>query len=366
MTKISIKSVPLPLKNPKLMRLLYLWALIGISFASCKDDDPTVLPYENGFFVLNEGSFNAANASVSHISEDKSISNDIFATANNRPLGDVAQSITFYDNKAFIVVNNSQKIEVVERNTFRSLGTIQNLPSPRYLHIVSNTKGYVTNLFSNELSIINPSTYQKTGSLTLPCADNNSCWTEKMIQQGNKLYIANTGNNAITVLDTNTDVVQQIVTRQQPSDLVEDATGKIWILCLGGWCDFNTCEPAALQLLNPANNTIEKTFAYTTNDNFVAQLQLDKTNNTLYFVNNGSLIWLNANENNSNLTDIATIGTLNRTIYGFSFKDANTIYVTDATDFAQNGKVFQLNKQNNQLSIIDSFTVGIAPAKLYW
>lgn len=348
------------------MRLLYLCALLCVSFASCKDDDTTVLPYENGFFVLNEGGFNAANASVSHISEDKSISNDIFVAANNRPLGDVAQSITFYDNKAFIVVNNSQKIEVVERNTFKSLGTIQNLPSPRYLHIVSNTKAYATNLFSNELSIINPSTYQKTGSLILPCVDNNSCWTEKMIQQGNKLYIANAGNNSITVLDTNTDAMQHIATRQQPSDLVEDATGKIWILCLGGWCGFNTCEPAALQLLNPSNNTIEKTFTYTTDDNLVAQLQLDKTNNILYFINNGSLTWLNANESNTNLTDIATIGILNRSIYGFSLKDANTIYVTDAVDFAQNGKVFQLNKQNNQLSTIDSFAVGVLPAKLYW
>ena len=39
-------------------------------------------------------------------------------------MGDVAQSITYFNGKYFVVLNGSAKIEVVEPETFKSVGTI--------------------------------------------------------------------------------------------------------------------------------------------------------------------------------------------------------------------------------------------------
>ena len=49
---------------------------------------------------------------------------------NNRPLGDMVQSFSVADDKGFIVVNNSQKVEVVLLNTFKSSGCIRGILSP--------------------------------------------------------------------------------------------------------------------------------------------------------------------------------------------------------------------------------------------
>ncbi len=77
--------------------------------------------YDNGVFILNEGNFFSANASLSYVSNDlATFQNDIFKIVNSpATLGDVAQSMRFGGDKAFIVVNNSNEVEVVESLYFK-------------------------------------------------------------------------------------------------------------------------------------------------------------------------------------------------------------------------------------------------------
>ncbi|MEP5634724.1 MAG: Calx-beta domain-containing protein, partial [Maribacter dokdonensis] len=77
-------------------------------------------PFENGILVSHEGNFMQGNASISFVSDDlATVENDIFKTVNDADaLGDNAQSMSFYENMAYIVMNGSQKIEVVNRYTF--------------------------------------------------------------------------------------------------------------------------------------------------------------------------------------------------------------------------------------------------------
>ena len=95
--------------------------------------------------MINEGNFQDADGSISFINpDDGSVKQDLFGSVNNGlALGDVVQSMTIDDDFAYVVVNNSNKIEVVNANTFVSEHTIQGLSLPRYFTTL-NGKGYVT------------------------------------------------------------------------------------------------------------------------------------------------------------------------------------------------------------------------------
>ena len=93
---------------------------------SCSNTDEDTIPvnqdekFTDGIFVLNEGNFTRPNASITHINDNFSaITNDIFRTSNGHALGDVAQHMVVTDNYVYIVVNNSNTIEVVNKKTFK-------------------------------------------------------------------------------------------------------------------------------------------------------------------------------------------------------------------------------------------------------
>src|SRR5688572_26424296 len=115
--------------------------------SSCgkEDDDPIAdREFGNGVFVTNEGQFQKSNGDVSFIDKpSKAVEQTLFLTVNGRPAGDVVQSMTFHNGKAYIIVNNSNKIEIANAATFKSEGVINGLKQPRYM-VISNNKAYVS------------------------------------------------------------------------------------------------------------------------------------------------------------------------------------------------------------------------------
>ena len=134
------------MKNRQLILALLLSAMTAVS---CKKDNNTepaaaASTYSNGVFITHEGAFQGNNASVSFYGKGNGkLSNDIFNTVNSRPLGDVVQSMTIHNGKGYILVNNSQRVEVVNISDFKSSGVF-NLPSPRYAVGITNDKLYVS------------------------------------------------------------------------------------------------------------------------------------------------------------------------------------------------------------------------------
>lgn len=165
-----------------------LTVLITVSFIlSCNKDsgDFRVFPYTNGSLISCEGSFGNGNASISYYSNSEdSVYNDIFYYANNRSVGDVLQSITIFEGSVYLVVNNSNKVEVVDAESFQAEGVISGVSSPRYMVANGNT-AYISCWGDNSVKIVDLNTNELSGSIS------TFSGPDKMLIQNDKLYIAN-------------------------------------------------------------------------------------------------------------------------------------------------------------------------------
>ena len=100
------------------MKLKYLALLLALTIFSCKKDSETTpstsfLASPGGMYISNEGVFQSGNASLSFFNPaTHMVINNVFQSANSESIGDICQSMTLINNKLYVVVNNSGKIEV--------------------------------------------------------------------------------------------------------------------------------------------------------------------------------------------------------------------------------------------------------------
>ena len=180
-----------------LKNLIYL-LIVFLFITSCSSDDETVPAplgdYVNGILITNEGPFQNGTGTITYVSNDyTTIEQQVFNQVNSADLGSIVQSIGFNDEVAYLVVNNSNKIEVVNRYSFESIVSITDgLMNPRYF-ISSGTNGYVTNWgdpFDNTddyIAVID--LLSQTITSTIPVAFG----PEKLILINNVLYVAHQG-----------------------------------------------------------------------------------------------------------------------------------------------------------------------------
>ena len=347
-------------------KLLLLITIPAISLTSCSKDnkkDFKVDYFTNGVYVVNEGSYGAGNSSVSYLNlQDGTMSNDVFAISNGFPLGDVAQSMTILNNKGYIVVNNSQKIEVVDLNNMLSIATITGFQSPRYF-ISSNNKGYVSDWFDNNIKVIDLSTNTITN--TIPTGNG----PEQMVINSNKLFVVNVGgfgtDNTVTVIDLVSETVLTTVTvGVNPNSICTDANGKIWVLCSGSTGpDFTggTADDIAGSLwkVNSSNQTIETSLPM---GQFEHPVKLTKNGagTDLYFLNGSDAYTGKVCKTSiSNPSVSGLVPLVDRLFYGLGVHPVyGTIYGGFVPGFTQNGHIFRYELSGN---LIDSMEVGIAP-----
>ena len=144
---------------------LFVVTLAG-SFCRLQQSNPVVSPSEQptsltGVYVVDEGNFQHSNSTLSfYVPDSNKVYPDVFFAANSRSLGDVGNDMVIYNNKGYIVVNNSNKIEVISTDNNKSLAAIADGDnSPYKLAIVSDTKGYITNLYKGTVTAFNPTTF---------------------------------------------------------------------------------------------------------------------------------------------------------------------------------------------------------------
>lgn len=340
--------------HPSTLRLLLplLWALLA-----CKPEAP-VPPAEpplaaRPIYVLNEGNFQWGNASLDLYYPDSGrVVSGAFSARNGRPLGDVLQSMTILGSRAFLVVNNTARVEVVDRETLASLGTIEGLTSPRYLLPVGPDKAYVTDLYAPHLHVVDLNTLTAQTPIPLPG------WTEALIQVGTEVWVSHMHRPWLYVIDPSRDVVvDSVAVGLGGNSLALDAAGALWLLCAG---DILTGSGGSLWRIDPAQRRVtwQGTFGA---DAHPGALRLNPAGDQLYFLL-GGLRRLPVGQ--PALPAPLIVPAAGRTFYGLGVDpQTGIVYASDAIDYVQRGLVYRFTPDGER---IDSFRTGIIPGGFYF
>ncbi len=317
-----------------------------------------------GLFITNEGNFQYGNATLSYYDpETKTVENEIFKRANGFKLGDVAQSMTIRDGVGWVVVNNSHVIFAIDLDTFREVGRITDLTSPRYIHFLSDEKAYVSQLWDNRIVIVNPKRYEITGYVECPGMAVESGSTEQMVRYGDYVYVnCWSYQNRILKIDTRTDrVVDELVVGIQPTSLVMDRNYKLWTITDGGYEGSPYgYEAPSLYRIDAATFRIEKQFRFRLGD-WPSEVQLNGTGDRLYWINDD--VWsMDVDADRPPVRPF--LERRDTKYYGLTVDPVRgDVYVADAIDYQQQGIVYRYSAAGE---LLDEFYVGITPGAFCW
>lgn len=330
-----------------------------IVFTSCvKDkpqDNPNVDVQLSGakkVYVINEGGFGYGNASVSlYDPGNGNIIEDLYKTQNSSDVGDVAQSLSYINNKFYLVVNNSGKVLVCDPD-FKKITQINGIGSPRYILPVTNQKAYVSDYSSNAVSIINLNTNTKTGSILF------GGWTEKMVLIYNKAFITNLRRDYVYRVNTITDTkMDSIAVGINAASIVLDKNDKVWVLSAG---DKANSIAGKLSKINPVSNLVEFSVSFP-GEASPGNLCLNKTKDTLYFLND-AIFRMAISETVLPANPFIAKG--NRNFYGLGVNpNDNNIYAADALDYSQRSNIYIYSPVGNEKAV---FKAGVNANGFYF
>jgi DNA-binding beta-propeller fold protein YncE len=339
------------------MKTLIKISLLFLLTVSCfKDPKFPDVKYTmgGGVFLLNEGNYRSGNGSLSFYSYDSSkIYNNLFSSVNGRPLGDVPNSIIVKDKNAYIVVNNSGKIEVIDPSTFTSKATIEDLKSPRNIAVVNDSKAYVTSISSDSVTIIDLTSNTVSGYINIRRT------SESIIVVGGKVFISNwAGGKEVMVIDGVDDTVaDSIQVGAEPESMVLDRNGRLWVLCNGGYARKNNAE---LYEINAATNHIERKLIFPSIDDSPMCLAIDGIGETLYFINNGVRLM---DIGSPSLPSTHIIEEMpGQYFYKIAINPLNgDILIADALDFSQVGNLYIYSEKGDFVTLQKA---GIIPGAM--
>lgn len=359
---------------------LLLFATLALLFVSCSNDDNivddtpgTIGEYTYGLFVLNEGNIFAGNSEISFIDDMLTgVSNKIYGAANDgEALGDTAQSIAFYEDYAFVVVNNSHKIVVVNRHDFTLVDVIEEgIDNPRYMTVV-NGKGYVTNWgdpndnTDDYVAVVNLETLEVEYSIIVDFGP------ERLVSKDHQVYVAHIGgyghNNKLSVIDVTTNsVTKEIEVGDDPNSL-QLVENSLWVLS-GGKPEYAVDGPTDGKLVQIDLGSLSVTKEF----DFVgfSPSHLEYDDGKLYYTISEE-DWVNfetesniyAMEPNSDSLPTESVFFTDKSFYGAAIK--NGLYFGgDAKDYSSNGSVFIYDLTTGEE--LKEFKVGTNPSGFFF
>lgn len=348
----------------RLKQLSYI-SLVIIFFAACRKD-PQPLPAEvskvepeptsiiKGFYLVNEGNMNMNKASLDYLDLVNGIyTRNLYNQVNpevTKGLGDVGNDIAIYGSKLYIVVNISNKVEVLHAKTGKRLGQI-NITNCRYITF-NKGKAYVSAYLGKVGDPTAPNGMVAeidTSSLSINRTVEVGRQPEEMAIVNNKLYIANSGGysppnyeSTVSVIDLSSfKEIKRIEVAINLHRLKADRYGDLYITSRG---DYYTI-PSKLLVLDTQTDQVKKVFPIAasnlTIDDDLAYIYSTEWN---YIEGKNRISYNMIDTKNEILLDrkFITDGSEKniKVPYGIAVNHYNKdVYVTDAKDYVTPGKL---------------------------
>lgn len=344
-----------------LLRNNLLWLfLLPLLVISCKPDPPQPDPqdtYTNGLFILNEGLFQMNNSTLSFYSfTTGKLAEDVFLDVNQRGLGDVGNDLQQYGSKLYIVVNNSNIVEVVDINTVQSLKSISlGGKQPRYITFL-DSKAYVS-CFDGDVVRID------TASLQVEATVHTGLNPDGICVCNGKIYVSNSGGlnypnygNTVSVIDpVSFTVTKDITVGINPTRIKAWGDHYVYVVSNG---DYNTVS-FNFQKIDAQSDELVKTY-----DMEVVNFDIYQNLAYIYTYDYSSMTsaWikvLNLETDEVIKDQFISDGTQLKTPYGIKVNPMNgDVYITDAGTFTTNGDVYCFDNQGRKRF---SFEAGLNP-----
>ncbi|RZK96783.1 MAG: hypothetical protein EOO62_28705 [Hymenobacter sp.] len=328
------------------------------ALASCsspEDEFGPLVPSAPGVYILSEGQFGQGGGTVSAYGiNSKTLLTDAFGSVNkSAALGDVVQDMGVANNRGYICVNASNKVEVVSVPDFSSVATIRNIRQPRYFAATA-TRGYVTswrgpytNYAPGKVMVLDLTTNVVIDSITV-----GRCPEQLTVLNGN-IYVPNSYDNTVSVIDASTNKVTSTVTvTAGPQTVVADQANNLWVLCSQPYGATST-PPAALVRFAPGSTAAQLTLPFASSGPGKLRISPDKAQ--LYYGYNGAEYKMS-----TTATALPTTIFMRRDFNGFAIDPRdNSIYGAVSTGYTTNG--YFLHYPAGGGKAIDSVTVKVGP-----
>lgn len=339
--------------------------IVGLLLISCsKNEDPktNLGSYSEGFFITNEGPFNNGSGTITHVSVEGVVSQNVFKTENNEDLGNIVQSMALANDKAYIVVNNSQKVVVADRNTMKKIGEIRGdgVGFPRYM-LNDNDYGFMSNWGNPNVSsddfitVIDLVTDQIVETIAVGEGP------ESMVISNNKLFVALEGgfgqNNKVVIIDTKSfEVIKEVQVGDVPNSIQRDRNGNVWVLC-GGKPAWTGNETAGKMLVFDKDLNIEKEFEFELTEH---PQNLVIGDGLVFYQIEDKVFRMQINDDGLPENPLSSVsGFFYSMTYFFG-----TLYLTDAKDYASEGILYVHDAVTGIR--LETFETGIVPGGVYF
>jgi DNA-binding beta-propeller fold protein YncE len=345
-----------------------LFILLSVTMMGCRKDAQvvpeevtnTLFPAEpaapiSGLYLINEGNMFMNKASLDYVDFTAGIyRRNIYSQANpevTKGLGDVGNDIGVYGSKLYVVINGSNKIEVLNVKTGKRIQQID-ITNCRYITF-SRGKAYVSAYLGQVggatvpngiVAEIDTTTLKEVRRVKIGREP------EEMAVIDNKLYIANSGGytpanyeNTISVVNLETFVeTKRIPVAINLHRLKADRFGDLYVTSRGDYLNV----PSKLYVINTQTDQIKKVFEIAAS-NIVIDDDLAYIYSSIFNVITGkntiSYDMIDVKEEVQLSRKFITDGT-DRSIkipYGLAVHPlTKDVYVTDATDHVTPGVLY--------------------------
>ncbi len=229
------------MKNTNKILTLLLLAFSTILY-SCESTvspkPPEVTITGTTLFIVSEGGFGKNNAQLDAYSIK---GNDTTFTQNIiQPLGDIGNDIQFFGKKLYIVLENSNKIEVVNPDSIADRTSIQfpGQVTPFKMAQVSSTEVWVTEFKNKQIAVMNLNSNTLTSTINIDTAQ------QDIGIFGGKAFIC-TNSNKLEVIDVAT---KQVLSNKYIGDspaqvMIDSSRSSVIVLTYG---NFGVSQPKIL------------------------------------------------------------------------------------------------------------------------